>query len=98
MAEQKQAPERIDARIPDHCGWAARGRWRQAYDAACDEITHMKAERDQLAAEVERLTKYSISEVAVSNPNVMDYMKHWEGRALKAEAIIANLAAQTGGE
>ena len=23
-----------DARIPDHCAWAARGRWREAYDAA----------------------------------------------------------------
>lgn len=22
-----------DARIPDHAAWAARGRWREAYDA-----------------------------------------------------------------
>lgn len=41
----------------------------------------LEAER----AEVERLTKGSICEVAATNPSVMEYMRHWEGRAEKAE-------------
>lgn len=35
-----------DARIPDHCGWAARGRWREAYDAAEAALRKVTAERD----------------------------------------------------
>jgi hypothetical protein len=35
-----------DARIPDHCAWAARGRWREAYDAAEAEVATLRAELD----------------------------------------------------
>ena len=46
----------------------------------------------RLTAEVERLTKGSICEVAATNPSVMEYMRHWEGRAEKAETERATLA------
>lgn len=42
----------------------------------------------RLTAEVERLTKGSICEVAATNPSVMEYMRHWEGRAEKAETEL----------
>lgn len=35
-----------DARIPDHCGWAARGYWREAYDDAVAALRQVTAERD----------------------------------------------------
>ena len=37
---------------------------------------------------IETLTKGGIIEVAIRNPNVMEYMRHWEGRAEKAEAAL----------
>ena len=40
------------------------------------------------AAEIERLTTSGICEVAASNSSVMDYMRHWEERAEKAEAAV----------
>ena len=40
-----------DARIPDHCAWAARGHWSRAYDAAEAEIAQLRAERDTARAE-----------------------------------------------
>lgn len=44
-----------------------------------DELTRLRAELDTMKTA-------GIIEVAVRNPNVSDYMAHWEGRALKAEA------------
>ncbi len=40
-----------DARIPDHCAWAARGHWSRAYDAAEAEIARLTSERDTARAE-----------------------------------------------
>ena len=37
---------------------------------------------------------WGIVEVAIRNPSVSDYMNHWEGRALKAEADLATLKAE----
>ena len=42
-----------------------------------------------LGREIQTLTTAGIIEVAVRNPSVMDYMKHWEGRAEAAEAKLA---------
>lgn len=49
-----------DARIPDHCAWAARGHWSRAYDAAEAEIARLRAalseaqfERDNNRAKLE---------------------------------------------
>ncbi|MBM6687174.1 hypothetical protein H9X89_16615, partial [Faecalicatena contorta] len=39
-----------------------------------------------LKAELDHLTKSGIIEVSIRNPSVADYMRHWEGRAEKAEA------------
>ena len=44
--------EMIDARIPDHCGWAARGHWRKAYKALLEDHQALReraeaAERDR---------------------------------------------------
>ena len=40
-----------DARIPDHCAWAARGHWSRAYDAAEAEIAILRAELEALKDE-----------------------------------------------
>lgn len=54
------------------------------YEEAADRI-------EELEAEIETLTTAGIVEVAARNPNVMEYMRHWEGRAEKAEAEVARL-------
>ena len=53
-----------DARIPDHCAWAARGNWSKAYDEAVAEIARLTAalseaqfERDNNRAKLE-VAKY----------------------------------------
>ena len=51
-------------------------------DAATREIERLRRELDML-------TTGGIIEVAVRNPSVSEYMEHWEGRALKAEASLA---------
>lgn len=39
-----------DARIPDHAAWAARGYWRNAYDALQQRITELTAENEEFCA------------------------------------------------
>jgi hypothetical protein len=46
---------------------------------------------DDLRREIEQWKTWGIIEIAVRNPNVMEYMRHWEGRALKAEAKVSIL-------
>ena len=58
-----------------------------------DVKTPEDREIDRLTAEVERLTTSGIAEVAAHNPSVMDWMKHWEDRTLKAEAEVERLKA-----
>jgi len=53
--------------------------WRDTMNEAADTIT-------VLQEEVERLRTSGIAEAAAHNPSVMDYVRHWEGRTLKAEA------------
>lgn len=43
-------------------------------------------------SEIERLRTSGIAEIAAVNQNVMDYMRHWEARAEKAEAAVEELA------
>ena len=50
------------------------------------ELTALTTERDQLRAEVERLKTCGITELAAINPSVLEYCKHWEARAERAEA------------
>ena len=61
---------------------------------ACDgpvfaAIQAIQAERDQLRAEVERLKTCGIVELAAINSSVLEYCKHWEARAERAEAELA---------
>lgn len=37
----------------------------------------------------------SITEIAARNPSVMDWVAHWEGRALKAEAALQAMEVET---
>jgi hypothetical protein len=55
-------------------------------DAGADTITALRA---QLAV----YEAAGIVEVAARNPSVMDYMRHWEGRAERAEAQLATARA-----
>lgn len=47
-----------------------------------------KAEIERLRHDNEMLTTGGIIEVAVRNPSVADYMRHWEGRAENAESAL----------
>jgi hypothetical protein len=49
---------------------------------------------EQLERENADFRTWGIIEVAVRNPNVAEYMQHWEGRALRAEAALSDRAAQ----
>lgn len=60
---------------------------------AATVIADLVAQRDALQAENNALTTCGIAEVAAHSPSVMDYMKHWEGRAEKAEAQVDALTA-----
>lgn len=47
------------------------------------------SEADRLRQEITDLINSGIVEVAARNPNVLEYMRHWEGRAETAEAALA---------
>ena len=61
---------------------------------AADTRTPEEIEIHRLKAELNMLWHAGIIEVAVRNRSVADYMEHWEGRALKAEATISALEAE----
>jgi len=44
---------------------------------------------EALSAELHLMKTAGVIEVAVRNPSVMEYVKHWEDRATKAEAQLA---------
>jgi hypothetical protein len=46
---------------------------------------------EEMERENANFRTWGIIEIAVRNPNVSEYMNHWEGRATKAEAEIAAL-------
>ena len=52
------------------------------------------SEFDRLRQEITDLINSGIVEVAARNPNVLEYMRHWEGRAETAEAALAASAAR----
>ena len=59
-------------------------------DEAAVEIKRLRAELKyeikRLRAELKQWTTWGVIEVAIRNPSVSEYMRHWEGRATKAEA------------
>lgn len=71
----------------------SRARMEKLQELGCADYLHMALveERDALAVEVNTLTQSGIVEVAACNPNVMEYIRHWESRAEKAEAEVERL-------
>jgi uncharacterized small protein (DUF1192 family) len=74
---------RLIARLREEVAWheADKARFHDVQAAHLREITRLKAE-------VARLKTCGIVEVAAHNPSVMDWIKHWEDRTLKAEAVL----------
>jgi len=60
--------------------------WMMGAEDARDKA---KARIEALEAELHLMKTSGVAEVAVRNPSVMEYMKHWEGRAEAAEAKLA---------
>jgi hypothetical protein len=59
-------------------------------DDSGDWLTDLAADRiEELEAELHLMKTAGIIEVSVRNASVMEYMKHWEGRAETAEAKLA---------
>ena len=50
-----------------------------------------KTELEMLREEVAFLKTCGIIEIAIRNPSVMDYMRHWEGRAERAEDALSRI-------
>ena len=48
----------------------------------------------ELQRDVDYLTNAGVIECAIRNKSVSDYMDHWEGRTLKAEAALATAEAK----
>jgi len=65
--------------------------------AATDDAKEAEAYAEELEAELHLMKTSGIIEGAVRNPNVMEYMKHWEGRAETAEAKLAKAVEFTKG-
>ena len=72
--------------------WAAHYLAQSIADKARAE--RAEAERNQLRAEVERLKTGGIVELAAINSSVLEYCKHWEARAERAEADLATERAR----
>jgi hypothetical protein len=51
-------------------------------------VRNAKALIESQASELKTLTTSGVIEVAIRNPSVAEYMRHWEGRAEKAEAAL----------
>lgn len=66
---------------------------RAEVDTAAEMLREVKTRNTDLRAENERLKTSGIAEVAAHNPSVMDWIHHWEGRTLKAEAENEKLRA-----
>ena len=59
-------------------------------------IAELRARAERAEAEVERLKTCGITELAAVNPSVLDYCKHWEARAQRAEAFLRTLGKWEG--
>jgi len=57
------------------------------------EVCELQGEVKRLTWELDYLTNAGVIECAARNKAVSEYMDHWEGRTLKAEAEVARLTA-----
>jgi uncharacterized protein YhaN len=55
---------------------------------------YKEADIDRLMEDRDTLTSAGIVEIAARNPSVMEYMRHWEARAEKAEAELEAVKAE----
>lgn len=65
----------------------------QSPDASA-EVERLRVELEQARAELHTMKTAGIIEVASRNNRVTEYMFHWEGRALDAEARADRLQAE----
>ena len=67
--------------------------WMQALPPAvlAGRLSRAAAENAALRAEIDTMRTAGICEIAARNPQVMEYMRHWETRAEAAEAETARL-------
>jgi hypothetical protein len=65
--------------------------WRQHYIEEFNDSRELRAEVSRLREALKQWESWGIIEIAVRNQSVSDYMDHWEGRALKAEADVSRL-------
>jgi chromosome segregation ATPase len=61
-----------------------------AQEPVCDPVDEVLS---TIRNEIEVLYRRGIVEVAARNPSVMEYMQHWEARAMKSEAEVEALKA-----
>ena len=61
------------------------------YQRECEVEHELRTEVERLRAEVERLKTCGIAELAAVNSSVLEYCKHWEARAERAEGNLAAL-------
>lgn len=61
--------------------------------ATADVFVCPWCEIERLERELQHFTSSGIVEIAVRNPSVSEYMEHWEGRTLRAEADRDRLRA-----
>ena len=69
---------------------------REAFEKLARQSPQLKGEaklRAELAKAYKDIESLSVAELAARNQDVADYCKHWEDRALKAEAALATAAA-----
>lgn len=62
-------------------------------DAHDKELVKARDRAESQRREESQWRGWGIIEIAVRNQSVSDYMEHWEGRALKAEAEVERLKA-----
>ena len=72
----------------------AEGQCCTGWLVAVEDIEKAAVTINQLRAELEQWTTWGVIEVAIRNPSVSEYMRHWEGRATKAEAEVERLRAE----
>lgn len=80
MGENRSEAAR-DPRIPDHCGWAARGLWNKAYDALLLDNAALREEVDALIAATLVATDKAIREAVLA---VWERCEALEDEAYKA--------------
>lgn len=82
-------PEQGTKRDKTRMEWIAEQMVENGMVTQAREVLAMDRELRKAQSENEHFTKSGIIEIAVRNPSVSDWMKHWESRALAAESRLA---------